>query len=497
MKKFLLLLLAIIVVVLGGGYWLIFTKSGNGILKPYIEKELNKRLPVKATLTDFQIVPMHVTLKLGKSSIIKAQGEFDPFARSMNIHYIIDVKNLADIEPITGQKLRGSLYTIGDVAGNKEKLLVNGTAKVVGSATTYNLTLKDFEPKLLKANVAHADLAKILYMLYQPHIADAKIDTKIVIDNFEKLHGKIDSTITQGKTDPKVLKEQFGLENVAITFKAMQHSNLANNRIKSKARVTTNVANIATNSALFNIKTGTLEAPYTLYVPDLGKLYFLTHQKMRGKITITGKIKKDKNLYVAAHSKTLGGDVHIKLLNNKLTANIAKIQTVALTHMLYYPKIFDSRVDAQLDYNILTQQGSLHAQAHDGHILPNKMSFLLSQMANFDITREVYKLTTIDSTINKKRILSDLDMESRLTHISAKRALVDLDKKIVDAKLRIEIQKRPVFVKIHGNIQNPKISLDAKELIKGRVKKELNKRLGDKVKSKIPAGAKGLLNNLF
>ncbi|BCD61692.1 hypothetical protein NitYY0826_C0553 [Nitratiruptor sp. YY08-26] len=497
MKKLLLFIIFIISILLGATYWVLFTASGNNFLRPIVETNLNKKLPVKASLKKFRIFPLDIELQVGKSTLIKAAGKLDPFAQSFAIHYDVHIAKLEDLQALTGQKLRGPLVTSGEVKGDKKRTDITGKTRVVGSATQYHVVLEEFEPALVDAKIRQAKLEKILYMLYQPHYADALIDADIHLTNLEPEHlaGNIVSQIKSGKTDAKVLQQNFGIEQARITFNASHKSSIKNGIVLSDVDLFTNIGDVHTKGAKFVIKSGTVDADYVVKVPDLGKLYFLTKQKMRGKITLNGKIKKDKNLLVTLHSNTLGGKIDGKLLNNKVEAFLKGIQVVKLTHMLYYPKIFDSSMDANMHYNLVTKKGKLHAQAHDGRILPNKMSFMLKQMANFDITREIYKLTEINSTINDKVVIANLDMQSRLTHISAQNAKIDLDKQKVDAKLRIEIQKRPVYVKLQGDLQNPDIKIDVKEFIKGRVKKELKKRLQDKLlKKNLPPAAKGLLN---
>ncbi len=500
MKKILLFVVVLLLVIFGAAYWALLTKSGNDFLKPYIQSNLNEKLPVKATLKKFRISPLDIELQVGKSTLIKAAGKLDPFTQSFDIDYDVKIAKLEDLEPLIGQKLRGPLYTKGNIKGDKKRIDVVGKADVADGDANYHVVLNDFDPTSLQAKIRHVKLQKVLYMLYQPHYADALIDSDIHLTDLDPEHlgGDVLSHITAGRTDAKVLAKEFGVENAHITFKAIQKSHIKNALVISDIDLLSSVADVHTKKAKFFIPDASLDADYVVKIADLGRLAFLTKQKMRGAVTLTGKVKKDKNLLVTLHSDTLGGRLDAKLLDNDLDAKLKNIKVVALTHMLYYPKVFDSSMDAQLHYDIATKRGKLRAQAHDGRILPNKMSLLLKQMANFDITREVYKLTELNSTIDDKMVVSNLDMQSRLTHISSKEAKLDLDKQQVDAKLRIEIQDRPVYVKIAGKLQDPQIKIDVKELIKGRVKKELQKRLQNKmIKKNIPSAAKGLLNKFF
>jgi hypothetical protein len=216
---------------------------------------------------------------------------------------------------------------------------------------------------------------------------------------------------------------------------------------------------------------------------------------MKGEITVTGDVKTDKKGFEAtAHSDTLGGAIDAKVKNNKVSATVKNVQTVALTDMLLYPHIFDSTANMQLDFDTLSKKGELHAELLDGQILPNKMTFMLQQMANFDITREVYERTTLDTRIDDKVLHSDLHMKSKLTELDSKNGLIDLERQYIDTTIHVKIRKMFLPVVIKGKLKDPKIKIDAKDLMKAKAKEELEKQIPDDVKNS-PAG--GLLKKFF
>ncbi len=675
MKKIVLSLLFIIVLVVGGGIALLFTKAGNNLLRPYIEAQLQKNLPIEVKLERFNISPTDILFKLADGSIVKVSGDLSLLSQSFDLDYDVRIKDLASLKPLTGADLRGpftthgkvvgdlhefnvkgtsdvaksetkyevaikelepksvvaavknasvadllymvkqprfvkgslnvnaklddldpehlkgvvdaklqngivdrtlmkksfgvdlpkttidsitkanlngakvtidskttsnllklllngtlktdklatdlaydlkisnlellkpitkadvrgSFSTKGRVVGDEKKMVIQGTSDVAASNTNYKVVLNHFQPKSVQVSIADAKLAKILYMLKQPLYADARIDSSIHLTNLEPNHlaGEIVSKVRDGRTNPQVLKKEFDLADAKVSFNVDQTTHISGGVATSDVNVRSSVANVTTTKATFDLKTGKLKAPYVAVVPDLDKLYFVTKQHMRGKIKVTGVVEKDKDFVVTAHSQTLGGKIDAKMVNDNLKADIKGVKFTALTEMLLYPKVFASTLNATLHYNIATKKGKLLAKALDGHILPNKMSFLLQQMANFDITKEVYKETTLTSDINNKKIVSDLDMKSRLTHITAKNALVDLEKEYINAKLAIDIKGKPVYVKLKGKLTSPNVSLDAGAIVKQRAKKAIQKKLQKQLKGKLPGDASKLLNKLF
>jgi hypothetical protein len=260
-------------------------------------------------------------------------------------------------------------------------------------------------------------------------------------------------------------------------------------------RLDTTLANLRNRSLVYDLADNSLQTDYTLHLPDLGRLQFLTKQRLKGKLTLTGKAKvAGKSIEATAHSDTLGGAIDALFKNGKAGVTVKGIQTVALTDMLGYPHIFDSKANMQLDFNTLNKKGSLHAELLNGQILPNKMTFLLRQMANFDITREIYERTTLDTKIDDKILRSNLHMKSRLTEIDSQDGLIDLDKQKIDTTIRIKLRQYDIPVVLTGSLASPNVKIDAKALMKGKAKEELQKHLPKELKNS-PAG--GLLKNLF
>ena len=225
----------------------------------------------------------------------------------------------------------------------------------------------------------------------------------------------------------------------------------------------------------------TIDAKYDIKIAKLENISPLIKMKLQGPFSTNGYIKGSKHLLNisgisdVASSKT---DYHLTMRKFKLTSINMSIKNAKLEKILYmlkYPRIFSSIMNSNISYNLKTKKGVMNTHLINGHILPNKMTFLLHNMARFDITKEIYNKTDIISHINNNIITSDLDMRSRLTHITSKNAVVDMKGEKVDAKLKIDIKKEPVYVKIKGNIKHPKIKLDIKELFMKKIQKKVNK----------------------
>jgi hypothetical protein len=340
-------------------------------------------------------------------------------------------------------------------------------------------------------DVKNLKIEKLLYMVYQPRYSYGFINSEGKINFDKNLNGKI-SALIKGQTDKKVLYKEFNFTNAAISYNVNSNIDIKNSIAFIKTDINSDVANAVLPDGNYYIDKNKFTGSYKVNIPDLNKLYFAIQKHLKGKITVNGKIKKDKNLLVTGYSKTLRGEITYKLFNNIFTLKAKDLNFIEVMDMMMYPKIFDSIANAILEYNITTKKGKLDAYLLDGHFLPNKLSSLINTLAHFDLTKEIYKKAVIHSDIDDKKIISDLYMNSKLTHITSKKALIDLEKEYVNAKLKIFIIKRPLIVRIKGNLYSPYIKLDAKEFFKSKVKdkskkklKEVEKKIKEKINKKI------------
>jgi hypothetical protein len=410
--------------------------------------------------------------------------------------YKLDVKNLQKLEGIIGTKLYGNFITSGNIAMNNGIIKVDGNSNIFDSLTKYSVKLVDSNPEYVKFNIANAKIDKLLHILNEPVYADGilNIDGNITNAKPETLAGVIKTQISNGKVINPVANTVFK-QNLKkeITFKGDATTTLVPNEAITTSNITTTLANLDIKNAVFTFNDAALDSDYLLNIPSLSNLYDVTSTKMRGAVSINGNIKsKNKSLLLTGNSNLLGGILDFNLKNDDLHANIKNIQIKELTHMLYYPDVFDSTTALTLDYNMLMKKGKLKGNLLKGHFLPNNFSSLLNQFAKFDITREVYDTVDINTNIDELVLSSTVNMKSKNTQIDVTKSILDLEKSTVDALINTKIKTTQFALKVKGNTSNPKISLDSKDLISNQVNKQIDKNK-EKIKEKLNKVLKGKL----
>ena len=180
------------------------------------------------------------------------------------------------------------------------------------------------------------------------------------------------------------------------------------------------------------------------------------------------------------------------------------IDVKELSYMMDYSKIIDSKANFILDYDLLHKKGDLVGKLINGHLLENNFTLLLSQLGKFDLSKEVYETLDINSQIDNRVLISDLIMKSANTQIDVKDSMLDLEQKLIDAKIDAKIKDKKYEIEVKGETSNPKISLNTKDLLIEKLDKQLEKKR-DKIEEKLNKvlggnaddnKAKELINNL-
>lgn len=408
--------------------------------------------------------------------------------KGVDSDYKIDVKNLNRLEGIIGKKLNGEFSTNGRIKFQDSVVFVDGKSNIIDSDTFYKFEINNNTAQNISFKVENTKVEKLLNMLNEPIHATGDLSIRGDIKNSEiaKLDGNIESKINNGKIINEVVNAVFNQElKDVITFNLESNSSLVPNQILSQIDFDTNIAKMKIQNAIYNLSDSTFNSDYLIDIASLEKIKDLTKVKLRGEAKILGKIyKSESDLFVDGKSNILGGDFNFNLQNSELKAKLINASIKELSYMLIQPEFFNSKADFTLDYDLLSKKGNLTGSLLNGHFLPNEFSKIINQLAKFDLTKEIYESVQINSNIEDKQLISNLIMKSKNTQIDIKDSFLDFEKNTIDAKLDTQIKSSNFSIKLQGEMNKPKISLDIKDLLKQEIDKKLEKNK-DKINDKI------------
>ncbi|WP_321468546.1 hypothetical protein [Halarcobacter sp.] len=489
---------------------LVNTSITNGVLNAKaINKELKEdKLPIIfEAKTTTNLIPNNANTKLDfDSSIAKLNikdANVNLNTMVVNSDYDLFVKNLSKLEALINQKFNGSFSTKGNVVIEDKNITLKGDSDIFGSETIYDIKVENSKPKSANVLISNAKIESILNLVNQPKYAAGIVDIVAKVDdaNMENLAGTITTKISNGIVNNTIINKQFNQKlKDKLNFKADITTNLEDTKAISLVNVDTSMAKLDMKKAVFDVKDVSFISDYSLLASDLSKLYDVTQQKMRGSLKVDGNIKQEnQNLSIDGVSSLFGGDIKFNLLNDDFKANIKDVEVKQLTHMLYYPEIFQSKSNIDVDYNLASKVGKISGNLLNGKFIKNEYSTIINTFAKFDITREIYEKVDLKSDINDNIINSVVDMKSKNTSIVVPSSTINTKNNTVIALIQSKIKDYSFDTTVKGNLSNPKVSVDTKAFLKSAAGKKIKEKYKEKLEKKIQEklGDKINLDKLF
>ncbi len=409
---------------------------------------------------------------------VSSSGNFVPDSMSMDLIYALNIKELALLKPITGADVRGAFNLNGEVKGNDKNLLVKGKSDVASSKTDFEATLKDFAPATIKASMKNLKLAKVLYMVKQPHYADGvfSLDVDISDARSGKLKGVVKSSVTKGLLDSRYMTKayEFKTKMPRTTFSMNTDTTLDGDIIDTKMKLNSSLATLNVKRARFNMVDTSLSSDYVAKIPKLDKLFFATDTHMKGGMSVNGELKSAENLDITFHSKIADGKMDGKLHNDNLHAELKSVATLKVLHMLIYPEIFKSTLNGKVDYNLASSKGTFSGHLVDGKFTKNKMLDMVKKYGKTNLYKERFS-GDVSAKLNREKILSSVDLKSKNTSINTKNAKLNTLTQKMNAKVVVKTKKYPLTVTLKGDVMSPKVGIDTKALMKSETGKKLEK----------------------
>ncbi|MDD2653438.1 MAG: hypothetical protein PHX44_10375 [Sulfurimonas sp.] len=415
---------------------------------------------------------------------ITSAGSVTPETLKTDVTYALSVQDLEVLKPLTGADIRGAINLKGSIKGDKERLVVQGVSDLASSDSVFEATLKELQLSTLRAKVANLDVAKLLYMLKQPHYTDGlfSMEADIKDMNPKNLSGQVVTLLTKGVLDTAYLTKAYALAAPMpkTTFDAATTTLLRGSVADTKIDLNSNLANLDVKSAKYNLEDKTLKSDYKLFVSNLEALVFATKERLRGELSANGTVEKGKDLDVTMSAALAGGKMEAKLHNDDLRANMSALKTTKLLYMLYRPEIFDASLGAKLDYNLAQSMGRFDGQISNGVFAKNQTFDLIKQFTKVDMYRENFN-GDVGVKMDKENMVVSLDLHSKEAAIKTTDTKLNTKTNQLDADVKIVSKNDSIDAKLSGDIDAPKVSVDLEKFLKSETGKRAVEKLFQKL----------------
>lgn len=405
---------------------------------------------------------------------ITSSGTLDQELKKIDISYLLDIQNLELLKPFTKQDIRGLLKLNGIAKGSKELLNIDASSDIASSKTTIKAKLKDFSLQDMDLKTLNLDIAKLLYMLKQPHYLDGVLNLDAKISYNDSLISANINTLLESKLDSKTTTKEFGFKTTMpqSNLKVIASTNLDNNLAKGTLNLESSLANLNMPNIKFDLKDNSLLSDFSLKIPNLNNLFFITQTKLKGALEATGNIKQDNDLLVDFSIKDLNAKGNLK--NDDLFLKISKLNSKKLLYILDYKEILDALVDVDLKYNLPLAKTDLKVEIKDGIFEKNGFFELIKNYSKTDPYQEKFNGFLVASKLQNQNTI-DLDLTSNKILLSSKKAKIADEQ--IDAKVVLNIDKATLGARLKGDINAPNISIDLDDF--------LNSQAGQKSLKKI------------
>ncbi|OCL81632.1 hypothetical protein AAW30_01849 [Arcobacter porcinus] len=492
MKKLFVILFIFILLSISALYVVLFTKSGNYYLANYIERTINNKQNDFVLEIDELIINHNLLIfqaSLNEKSKIEIKAIFSIFDQLANIDYKADIEDLSLFNSLAQIELSGDLKVLGEIKHKDKDTIINGISNIAKSKTEYEIRLDNFALSKIKLNVLNAKIEQLLAIVKQPIYTSGNLSiySDLIYNSSNFFDGLVKVDIKNGKLDNKIIEEEFQqIINQDINYNLNVESILKDSIIDSKVSFLSNLAKLSTKNSIVDTKNFALKSDYQLSVSDLSRLKDFTVIPLRGNIILDGNIlKDDNNLRIDGLADLIGGKFKLNILNNDLNINLEAANSKKLLYMVNQNEFFDSKIDLNLKYNLISSYGNFNAKIEDGHFIKTKLTQKIFDLSKIDITKELYKEGSIKTEIKNDKLVSDFHIKADKSMIDSKNGLIDFNKKEIDTKLNVNINKINFSIILNGDIDNPNIKIDIKDILKDTIKKNINNEKIDKKINKI------------
>jgi hypothetical protein len=468
MKRYLkitLLSLSLFVVAFGT---LLFTQTGNDLLKPYLQAKLEKEVGLPVEIKHFTLRYDHTALSLiinealhvDMKSIfqllgLRFEGTYNIYANNF-IYNTITLKE-ANIH--------------GEFKGVPDDLFVNGKGSTFDAPLDYHLRLIEGEAEEITFQLKEMELSDLLPLIKQPALAKGKVDANITIPTLQKgkmnAHGIFD--LTEVNFNDALIKEYYKVVlPKSLKANGMIEANLTNEEIRGSVAMQSNVADVNLNDVHFNRKSKAFHTYYLLDITDLKKLSPLLHTKMNGPLQLQGYLKKEKFLRVTGITNSLGGEIEYRLVDKRFSSFMKSVPMENLLKMLDLPAFMNAEGYGSVAYDLNAKKGNIALDMESFTLARNKVTKGLKMVMPKDPASIVFGETTLDAKIDGALTTYKLTAKSNKASILIDEGTIDTAKNSHNAEIVFAYKKYAVDGTIKGSVRDPSVRFNTKGLLPER-----------------------------
>ncbi|CZE51267.1 hypothetical protein [Campylobacter geochelonis] len=399
---------------------------------------------------DKNIVLASTNLASGLANLSAKKTEFNLDSKELLSDFKVEVTNLANLEPLIKQKLSGSLNVDGALKFANNKLeFVDFALKGFGGEVVAKL-----QDSTLNATINGIKTQELMGVVSMPKAVNGVINGTVLINDIYQtanIKGNANIKISDGSINPTELKKLANLDFPKNNNFALNSTvKIENGVVNLVSNLTSNLLNVPSVTATYDLKNKDLSAKFSGVVDDLSKLKEFTKQTLNGSVKADGEVSMKNNALSSLNLdvKALGGAINATSNGKNLEAKITGLNLADIFGLIGQEALASGNLEATLNLSsidiknlngkanlklnggVLSQSGlskllnkefpkgvkfSANADVNIANSLANFTSLISSDLANLDKFDGSYDINKGEFSANYKADIKDLSKLAFLT----------------------------------------------------------------------------------
>lgn len=374
---------------------------------------------------------------------------------------------------LNAKRLPGYLVTIVDdinlsgfVSGPPHRLHIS--AEGLAMEGKVNFTAIKQKEHFEDVSISFQDIhtLKLFTLLGKPDLPNGKADLNASFTHLShtKIDGYLDYTLRKGryKTLPLSLNTKVNIDNKKVTF-------------SSNIKLSTADINLSRGIYLFD--TNASKVFYTVSTNNLTPLEPLIG-KYLGAFNTTGTMTYDKDLQIRGLSQTFGGMVDFLYKKDMLYIDLEDVSLTRFMNLFDYPHMIKAQINGNINYDFTKEQLLLRADLNNTRFLKSDLVHTIFKKSGINMLKEVFPQTTLFAIYQNNILAGDLILKSKQSHFYVKNMQLNTKENTVNAHFDLRMQGQEFSGRVYGSLQNPKVKLNLKKLIRYQMDKQMDSMMG-------------------
>lgn len=433
MKKFLSwtlgILLSLIILIL----CVLFTPPGNALLKPIIQSQIDKYAPLKLELATFSLgfSSIDVAITHNDKINITLGGDFSLFSQSLDLALKIDARDISALGELVDTPLSGSFVVNTTIKGTLNNLAINTTSDIAKSFTDIRVSLQDFAPTLIAANIKDAQIRELLAMVgVKPYASGAlSLEADIKGDKDMNFNGNALLSVAQGLVDSALIKKDFEVDVPKTNFLITLNALFDMDKLSHDFNFNANIGNIHSAGQTLIKSLETLTS-YDVRLSDLSAFTPLVGMPIRGSFNTKGEVKGNlESMSIQGSSDVASSNTSYSAMLTDFAPTLAKLNVKnlkldTLLWMIHMPRYADMSLNltsevSDLDKGISTETSLVLTGATNNAVIKKEFEMDMPR-TNFKVVSKV----SLKEGVGE----ANTDVDSDIASMDLKKTRIDLNK---------------------------------------------------------------------